>query len=202
MQPKLIVEQKITAFVNRYKIYETRDDGHKGSLKAFVEQKRVALKEKISFYSDESKSQLLFTLRAEKVLDVHGRYMVEDQSGRLIGNFKKEFAKSLINSTWNILDDSGQPKIQVSESNQALAIFRRFGGYIPIIGGILDLLLIFFRYHFTFTDIGTNEEVGRYKKTALLRDHYLLSFRNEAYQQLDWRVMAAQAVALDALQSR
>lgn len=202
MQPKLIVEQKITAFVNRYKIYETRDDGHKGSLKAFVEQKRVALKEKISFYSDESKSQLLFTLRAEKVLDVHGRYMVEDQSGRPIGNFKKEFAKSLINSTWSILDDSGQPKIQVSESNQALAIFRRFGGYIPIVGGILDLLLVFFRYHFTFTDISTNEEIGRYRKTALLRDHYSLSFRNEVYQQLDWRVMAAQAVALDALQSR
>ncbi len=202
MKPKLIVEQKITAFVNRYMVYEALPDGGKGQLMAFVEQKRLAFREKVTFFSDKDKSNILFTFRAEKVLDIHGRYFVEDAAGQIIGSFKKDFAQSLINSTWNILDESGQPSLQISESSQALAIFRRFGGMIPIVGGLVELLTVFLRYHFSFTDVGSDQEVGKYQKTTLLRDHYLLSMDESAFAKTDWRVLAAMAVALDALQSR
>jgi uncharacterized protein YxjI len=100
MKPRLIVEQKITAFTNKYTVYDVTAEGKKGNLVAFAQQKRIALREKITFYSDEAKTQVAFTFRAEKVMDVHGRYFVEDASGKLIGSFKKDFAKSLLNSTW------------------------------------------------------------------------------------------------------
>lgn len=202
MTPKLIVEQKITAFVNRYVIFAAGQDTEKGEMVAFVEQKRLAFKEKVSFYADQSKNELLFTFRAEKVLDVHGRYIVEDGDGNYIGAFKKEFAKSLINSTWNILDKDGNPALTISESNQFLAAARRFVGFIPIVGELFELVTLFFRYHFTFKKARTNEEVGKYQKTTLFRDHYLLSMTDDVYDAQDWRVMAAMAVALDALQSR
>ena len=48
----------------------------------------------------------------------------------------------------------------------------------------------------------TGQELGQYKKTTLFRDHYALSMNEGAYNQYDWRVLAAMAVALDALQSR
>lgn len=202
MTPRLIVEQKITAFTNKYAVYAVTPDGVKGDLIAFAQQKRLAFKEKVMFYSDEAKTQLVFTFRAEKVMDVHGRYFVEDPSGQLLGSFKKDFAKSLLNSTWLMLDTSGETKIVISESNKMLAILRRFAGLIPIVGELVDILMTFFRYHFVFTDVLSNQPVGRYQKTTLIRDHYLLSVADEAYAKEDWRVFAAMAVGLDALQSR
>lgn len=201
MKPRLIIEQKITAFVNRYEIFEANENGDKGKTVAFAEQKRLAFKEKVSFFNDSSKDAVVFTFRAEKVMDVHGKYFVEDADGNLLGSFKKQFGKSLLNSTWDMLDTKDNTLLTVSESNQLLAIARRFVGWIPFVGELLDLLTGFIRYHFSFRT-PDGEEVGMYRKTTLFRDHYQLDVSDQAYTSQDWRVFAAMAVALDALQSR
>lgn len=202
MKPRIIVEQKITAFTNQYHVYGTNPDGTKASLVAFAQQKKFAFKEKVSFYSDESKQNLVFSFRAEKVMDIHGKFFVEDQSGSLIGAFKKEFKQSLVASTWSILRPDDTQSLIVAENNKALAIARRYGGYIPIIGGLIELATAFLKYHFVFTLPGNEQPRGTYIKTTLFRDHYLLSLDDETYQNQDWRVLVAVAVALDALQSR
>lgn len=202
MKSRLIVEQKITAFVNKYAIYTVTEDGHKGQLVALAQQKRVALKEKITFYTDESKKEVAFSFRAEKVMDIHGRYLVEDADGKLIGAFRRDFKKSLLNSTWDILDVSDTPTLKVTESNIALAVIRRYGSFIPIVGDIINLVTSFLRYHFVLSDAETGQHVGRYQKTTLFRDHYELFVEDDAYTKQDWRVLAAMAVGLDALQSR
>lgn len=201
MTPHLIVEQKITAFVNRYEIYTTDTDGSKAKMVAFAQQRRLAIKEKIEFFSDEFKTTKLFQFRAEKVMDIHGKYFVEDAHDTLIGAFKKQFGASLLNSTWNVLDTDDLVVATVSESNKTLAVLRRFVGFIPFIGDIFDIVLNFFRYHFVFVD-NDNGEVGKYIKTTVFRDHYRLEMKDTTYHATDWRVWAAMAVALDALQSR
>lgn len=200
MESKLIVEQKITAFANQYLIYSTTTEGEKENLLAFAHQKRLAFKEKVTFYSDPQKSQEVFSFRAEKAMDIHGRFFVEDEKGKLLGSFKKDFKKSLLSSTWHILDGN-KAKLTITESSKLLAIIRRVAGLIPIIGEILDILVAFFKYHFIFRDI-KGHEVGRYQKTALFRDNYKFSMKNSIYKQHDWRVYAAMCVALDALQGR
>lgn len=202
MKPRLFVDQKITAFVNKYEVFAADVDGDRAGLKALAQQKRLAFKEKVTFYQDEQKNTPVFSFRAEKVLDVHGRYFVEDTDGQLIGMFKKEFGQSLINSTWKILDASGEDLFTVRESNSTLAVLRRFLGYLPLVGDLAELVLLFFRYHFSFIDTKSGQEVGKYQKTTLLRDHYTLSMTDAAYETCDWRVLAAMGVALDALQSR
>lgn len=201
MTPHLIVEQKITAFVNRYEIYATDTDGNKTELIAFAQQRRLAIKEKIEFFSDEFKTTKLFQFRAEKVMDVHGKYFVEDADDNLLGAFKKQFGASLLNSTWNVLDTNDSVVAIITESNKTLAILRRFVGFIPFIGDIFDLILNFFKYHFVFKN-SEGTEVGQYIKTTLFRDHYQLNMKDSTYEATDWRVWAAMAVALDALQSR
>jgi uncharacterized protein YxjI len=201
MKPQLAVEQAITAFVNKYKIFRINKTGKKDQLQAFVQQKRFSLKEKILFYSDESKNNLLFTCRAEKVVDIHGKYIVEDARGNIIGVFKKDFGKSLVSSTWHILDSTNQPILTISETNSVIAVLRRFIGFVPIIGDALDIILIFIKYHFSFKKPG-GMVVGIYKKTTLFRDNYALIMEDSEYRNFDWRVLAALSVALDALQSR
>jgi uncharacterized protein YxjI len=202
MSPKLIVQQKITAFVNQYEIYEADAAGEKVRMVAFAQQKRLAFKEKVIFYSDKSKSAPMFTFRAEKVLDVHGRYLVEDMEGLALGGFKKLFKQSLVSSTWQMFDADGTPRFSVAENNTGLAVLRRFGGFIPVVGELVDLVVLFFRYHFAFASVDGGQKVGEYRKTTLLRDYYTLSYDDAAYGTMDWRLFAAMAVALDALQSR
>jgi len=202
MNPRFIIEQKITAFVNKYKILSTNEAGTAGDLLAFAQQKRLAFKEKVTFFTDEQKTSTSFTFRAEKVMDMHGRYFVEDVNGQMLGMFRKEFKKSLLVSSWVLMDREGNDLLRVKESNEAIAILRRFIGFVPFIGDILDLVMNFFKYHFSFIDLTTNQEIGQYKKTTLFRDHYALSVTDEAWAKLDWRVYAAMGVALDALQSR
>ena len=201
MKPRLIIEQKITAFVNRYEIYRTTEDGSKSDMVAFAEQKRLALKEKVNFFTDASRGTLAFSFRAEKVMDIHGKFLVEDPGNNIIGTFKKEFKKSLLNSTWNILDADDNVVLTISESNKVLAIIRRFIGWVPMVGELLEVLTNFIRYHFSFQN-SAGVEVGTYRKTTLFRDHYLLSIDDVTYQAQDWRVLASIAVALDALQAR
>jgi uncharacterized protein YxjI len=171
-------------------------------LVAFAQQKRLAFREKVTFYQDEAKTTPIFTLRAEKVLDVHGRYFVEDMNGQLLGMFQKRFAKSLINSTWIIMDTAGNQLFVVQENNMVLAVLRRFISFVPYFGDILEIVIKFFKYHFQFMDEATNTEVGMYEKITLIRDQYKLSMTDEAVAKIDWRVLAAMGVALDALQSR
>lgn len=202
MKPRLIVKQKITAMVNKYTIAEPAQDGASGRLLALAQQKRIALREKVIFYTDETRSSVAFTFRAEKVLDVHGRYFVEDASGKLIGGFRKDFKKSLLNSTWHVFDATEQEIFLVKESNHLVAVLRRFGGMIPIIGDIIDSIMAFTKYHFSFIDPTSLIEVGLYRKTTRVRDHYVLTLDDASWSRIDWRVMAAMSVALDALQSR
>lgn len=202
MQPRLVVQQKITAFVNKYKLFGANADGTPASLVGLAQQKRLALKEKVMFYADEKRDQLTFTFRAEKVMDVHGRYFVEDANGNLLGMFKKEFAASLAVSTWKILDRDGNEQYIVRENNTAVAVLRRFIGFIPIVGDIGELVMAFFKYHFEFVDLSSNQVVGTYRKKTLWRDHYTLDMTEDAWSKVDWRVYAAMSVALDALQSR
>ena len=100
------------------------------------------------------------------------------------------------------MDAQGQPLIQVKESNQVLAIVRRFGGEIPILGALVEIVVMLMKYHFVFIDIATGQQVGEYRKTTLWRDHYELSLDDTVWNKLDWRVYASVGVALDALQSR
>lgn len=203
MKPRLYIDQKITPFVNKYKIFGIDPaTGAKGGLIGLAQQKRIAFKEKVSFFADEAKTQLAFTFRAEKVFDIHGRYIVEDQEGNAVGMFKKEFKSSLVVSTWKVMRADGTEIFEVAESSKPLAIMRRYGGFIPIIGDIFEILALLLRYHFVFKDVATGEIVGTYKKLTLFRDQYELSLTDEAVAKCDWRTLAAMGVGLDALQSR
>lgn len=203
MKPRLYIDQKITPFVNRYKVFGVDlATGAKGGLVALAQQKRLAFKEKVSFFSDEQKTEQAFTFRAEKVFDIHGRYIVEDPAGKVVGMFKKEFTESLVVSTWKVMSPDGTILFEVAESSAALAVFRRFAGFIPIVGDLAELISLLFRYHFVFKDPATGEIVGTYRKLTLFRDHYELAMTDEAVAKCDWRTLAAMGVGLDALQSR
>src|SRR5688572_31234470 len=191
--PAFFVKQRITVMVNRYEILAANPDGSDGQLMAFAEQKRMKLKEEVTFYADESRSRAVFSFKARQRLDVHAEHDVFDEYGQQLGYFSKQFGVSLLRSTWNL----ATPTVQAvgRERRPVIAILRRIWDFIPYIGEIW----VPFGFHFDFVDTSTGETVMVSERQKAMRDRYDVTVPDP---RLDFRVAACMAVALDALQSR
>jgi len=181
---RFFVHQKVTAMVNRYQILAPDAEGKPGELVAFAEQKRLKLKEEIYFFTDETKTTPVVSLKSRQVIDLAARTDILDPSGAEIAWFKKDAARSLARSTWKL--SYGAVEATGTERSLPKALIRR----------LVDLPL---RFHFDFTKNGTGEAVLRVERQWSLRDRYEVEILDPA---LDFRVAAAMAVALDVFQGR
>ncbi|MFF7442824.1 hypothetical protein [Streptomyces sp. NPDC008122] len=191
-QQRFLVRQKVTLLANRYLVHTIGPDGKEGELVAFAHQKRMALKEHVTFYTDESQRQVLFTFKARQVIDLGATYDVVGASGTRLGGFRKDFGASLLRSTWHLSREGEAGETTGQERNEVVALLRRAWEFLP-----LDLVPFVVPYHFDFTSDGRS--VMSVDKLFGFRDRYVLEI---ADPELDRRLAIAQTVALDALQSR
>lgn len=189
-QSRFAVKQRITVMVNRYEIQAL--DGSEGALLALAQQKRMAWKEQVTFYTDDDRTVPLFGFKARQRIDLGATFDVTDAEGTPIGEFKKAFAKSLFRSTWQ-MSDRRVAGVTGRERNPWVAVLRRVWSMIPF----LDYLPFAWPYHFDF-EVDGRPVMSVVKKFGL-RDRYTVTVHEP---ELDRRVAAAMAVALDALQSR
>jgi uncharacterized protein YxjI len=191
--PRFFVRQHITLMVNRYEVLAANPDGTPGALLAVAQQKRVALKEEVTFYSDRERTRRAFSFKARKVLDLGSGYDVLDELGRPVGFFRKDFRASLVRSTWHV----SAPGLEASgrERSTVIAILRRVWNVIPYLGEVW----VPFVFHFDFVDGLTGQPVMSSERQLAVRDRYTVTVPDP---RLDLRVAASMAVALDALQSR
>jgi uncharacterized protein YxjI len=182
--PHFVVKQKLTMMVNRYEVSESDEAGNPTRLMALAEQKRMAFKEQVTFFSDASKSRAVFGFKARKKLDLNAGYDITDESGAQIGFFRKDFGASLLRSTFHI-EGPGYTGTG-RERNQVVGLLRRFTelDFIPI--------------HFDFVDPAGSPLFSVERKMSF-GDRYRVTVPD---QRVDFRVAAAVAVGLDALMSR
>jgi len=178
---QFVVRQRIAMMVNRYEIRPSPD----GEVLALAQQKRMSLKEQVTFYADEQRTVPVFGFKSRNVMDVRGVTDVLDESGAPIGQFSKDFGASLLRSTWHI-DQPGRGRVTGAERNMIIALLRRFTE------------VDFLPYHFDFTADG-GQPVMSVERAWAVRDTYTVTIHDPG---LDRRLAAAMAVALDALQSR
>jgi hypothetical protein len=182
--PTFYVQQKFAMTTNRYSLYAANPDGSFGALMGVAQQKRMAFKEQVTFYSDESKTRPVFGFKARARLDLNSGYDITDETGQQIGFFRKDFGASLLRSTFHIegpgYTGSGQ------ERSQLVAIVRRFTDipFLPI--------------HFDYVDSAGAPLLG-IERQASVRDKYTVHVPDP---RVDFRVAAAVAVAMDALMAR
>jgi uncharacterized protein YxjI len=194
---RFIIKQKVTMMVNRYEIRAFDANGGEGPLIAVAQQKRMAFKEQVTFYADEARTQPVFGFKARQRMDLGANYDITDASGTPIGSFRKEFGKSLLRSTWQLTATDGLTATG-TERNQNVAIARRLWDFVPFLGDLPSPFL----FHFDFTAPDGSIVLSSVRRRSL-RDRYEVDLPAAPNGwRLDWRVGAAMAVALDALQSR
>jgi uncharacterized protein YxjI len=184
-QHQFHIRQRLRFMVNQYEVHSVAPDGSEGGLLAFAQQKRLAFKEQVTIYTDDSKQQPLLGFKARQRLDLGATYDVTDHAGTPIGLFRKDFAQSLLRSTWHV-EQAGLPNIVGQERSMPVAVLRRFAeslSWLP--------------YHFDF--VADGQPVFSVVKKWGLRDRYVVEIH---HPQIDRRLVIAMAVALDALQGR
>ncbi|MFA6300101.1 MAG: hypothetical protein WC642_13095 [Nocardioides sp.] len=182
--PTFYVKQKFAMTTNRYELFAANPDGSFGQSMGLAEQKRLAFKEEVTFYTDDTKTRPVFSFKARKRIDLNAGYDIFDEARNQIGFFRKDFGKSLMRSTFHIEGPGYAGTGQ--ERSQAVAIIRRFTDipFLPI--------------HFDFVTPEGQPLLG-VERQGSVRDKYTVHVPD---QRIDFRVAAAVAVGLDALMQR
>jgi hypothetical protein len=130
--PQFLLKQKLTLMVNRYEIYTLGPDGKPGELMAFAEQKRMAFKEQVTFYSRRLQDAAGLRLQGAQG-DGHGLGLRHRRrGGQPLGFFRKDFGASLLRSTFH-LEGPGYAGTG-QERSMFVALLRRFTDvpFLPI----------------------------------------------------------------------
>lgn len=181
--PSFYVHQKFAMTTNVYRLVEMLPDGSEGRLLGMAQQKRLAFKEQVTFYADESKTRPVFSFKARQRIDLNAGYDVVDESGAPLGFFRKDFGASLLRSTFHVEGPGYAGTGQ--ERSMLVALLRRFADLpLPI--------------HFDFTDHAGAPLLSS-ERQATLRDRYTVRVPDP---RVDFRVAAAIAVGVDALMQR
>jgi hypothetical protein len=189
------VDQLIRPIANLYRISTLGPDGSSpGQPLAFVRQRKLAIKEDIRFFADETEAEELFRIKARAVFEVRGRFDVTTPEGERIGLLEKVFGISLLRSTWRIYDANEQQVALAQEKSMPIAILRRAIDLVPY-GELIPIV-------FQFTILVDGREVGELRRPIGLRDRYILKLGGDPDRRIDRRIAVALAIGLDALQSR
>ena len=89
---------------------------------AVAQQKRLAMREQVTFYSDDTRTNPLFGFRARQKMDLAARYDVTAADGTPLGAFQKDFGASLMCSSFHLFGPDLEAYGQ--ERSSATAILR------------------------------------------------------------------------------
>jgi len=186
MAYRLELRQHITVMVNRWDLSRVAPTP---AQLGYIEQKRMSLRERVTCW-DPSRANVLFTVQAENIVELAGKYVVADADGKQLARIEKDFRGSLAQSTYRVQTDNGT--LTVRERGRLRAILRRVWGVVVDWPWLLPI-----QFELVGDDGVAAGSINR--QWSRLRDVYDIDIQDDT---LDERVAAAMAVAVDAFMNR
>lgn len=128
---------------------------------AYVRQKMFKLKESIDVFSDESKSKINYTIKADRWIDFSAAYsMIDSSNGKELGKIARKGWRSLWKTNYELIDQHQKLQYKVNEDNPWVKVMDGLLGEIPILSFFTGY---FFNPTYSVTDL-KNQTVVRLKK--------------------------------------
>jgi len=105
-----------------------------GNLLGYVKQKLLKLKEDINIFTDESQTQVLYNIKADRVIDWSARYTFRDSAGNVIGSIKRKGMRSIWKANYEITDAADNHIMSINEENGWVKVFDALIGEVPVVG--------------------------------------------------------------------
>lgn len=123
----LTLSFKIVALAPQFSVQDA--EGH---AVAYVRQKLFKLREAVTVFEDERQGTVLFTIQADRVLDISARYHFSDPIGTDLGSVKRRGLKSLWRAHFDILEGEGVV-MTLQEENPWVKVLDTLIGQIPFV---------------------------------------------------------------------
>ena len=105
-----------------------------GGMIGYVKQKMFKLKEDINIFSDETQTNLLFNIKADRMLDFSAKYNFTDAAGNLTGSIKRKGMRSIWRANYEIYNAADQQVMKIGEENGWIKLVDSLIGEIPVVG--------------------------------------------------------------------
>lgn len=100
----------------------------------YVREKIFAWRDQIKIYSDETKSNLLYELVSNKLIDFQQTFTMTDNTGRVVGKVRRKTLRSLWRSTFRLMDREDNHDHTIQEKNPWTKFMDGLFGEIPLVG--------------------------------------------------------------------
>ena len=105
-----------------------------GNTIAYVRQKMLRLLEEVQVFNNESRSELNYTIRANRWLDFNSTYTFTNRMGYEVGRIVRKGWASLWKAHYEIFDEKQQSDLIIREENPWAKMFDSMLGEIPLLG--------------------------------------------------------------------
>lgn len=129
MQFPLQLTFKVTTLSNDFVATDAN-----GNTVAYVRQKMLRLLEEVQVFSNENRSELNYTIRANRWLDFNSTYTFTNRMGYEVGRIVRKGWASLWKAHYEIFDEKQQSDLIIREENPWAKIFDSMLGEIPLLG--------------------------------------------------------------------
>lgn len=124
----LQLQFKVTTLANDFSATDAN-----GKTIAYVRQKMLKLKEEVIVYNDESKRDIIFSIKANQWLDFSAVYTFANALGKEVGRVGRKGWASLWKSRYEIYDQKQYKDLLIQEENPWIKMLDGFVGEIPIL---------------------------------------------------------------------
>ncbi len=105
-----------------------------GNLLGYVKQKMFKLKEDINIFADEQQTQMLFNIKADRMIDWSANYSFSDNRGSHLGSIKRQGMRSIWKASYDIFDANGNQVYKINEESGWVKVGDALFGELPLIG--------------------------------------------------------------------
>jgi len=112
-----------------------------GQSLGYVEQKLLKLKEQVSVFRDDTQAELLYEIKADRILDFSARYNFTDASGARIGSIGRRGMRSIWKAFYEIFDENGNNIFVIREEKGWIKVLDGIIGELPLVGFLTGMFL-------------------------------------------------------------
>ena len=105
-----------------------------GDVVCYVKQKMFRLKEAVTVYRDQTKSDVFCEIKADRVIDWSAKYLFFDSTGETFGSVKRKGMKSLWKAHYEVYDENDNHISNISEENPMAKVMDSMLGQVPVLG--------------------------------------------------------------------
>lgn len=105
-----------------------------GQLLGYVKQKLFKFKEDINVFADEGQTQLLYNIKADRVIDFSAKYNFTASNGQLLGSIKRKGMRSILKANYEVYDEHDSQVYKIREENAWIKVIDSLLGEVPVLG--------------------------------------------------------------------